>query len=59
MRFFSPFETNVRCIGYPGAPGDAAGWRWYHRFLSDYPNMVRTVESDCFDCLIERGLVVA
>lgn len=47
--FFSPFES-----GYKGT-----GWRWYWKFLRDYPNMVRTVEADCFAALCYNGLVTA
>jgi hypothetical protein len=40
--FFSPFETGHR---------PCSGWRWYWRFLREYPDMMRKVEADCFTIL--------
>lgn len=49
MRYFSPFESNYR---------PESGWRWYWKFLREYPHMAAEVESDTFDCLAARGLVM-
>lgn len=43
--FIQPFEAGL------------SGWRWYWRFLRDYPDMIRPVENDCFAAM--RGLVIA
>ena len=55
MRFFSPFESNCRVDGM----GNDSGWKWYWKFLKSHPHMNIEIESDCWDCLAERGLVIA
>ncbi len=48
IRFLTPFESGIRPV---------SGWRWYWRFLRDYPDMIPRVEHDCFSAL--DGLVIA
>lgn len=44
--FFSPFET-------------LKPWRYYWKFMREYPGMVTRVEADCFAALCYDGLVTA
>lgn len=38
-RFYRPFEAGM------------SGWRWYHRFLREYPGMIWQVEADCYTAI--------
>lgn len=45
MTFMRPFESGL------------SGWRWYHRFLREYPDMKLDVANDCYAAM--PGLVIA